>query len=594
MSQLARRISQSLLLRVPVETLRSSTTTILPRGASSNVSSWWCSTVAPLCLEPLEATDGKTAHHAKFLDRPMDRRRNRRRSGSFPVVPRRLTVTQRRWWASSTAVLARATATTRTPFLLADIGEGIKEVEVLQWFVQPGDSLHQFDKVCEVQSDKATVEITSRYDGVVSELAGQVGDMVQVGQPLLFIDSPVMESPATASDARSSPANGTTETPSTSPQSSNHRHDVSPSWQDAERLQIPSVASHYHLESDRDDDHDPSVGAPSPLEAGTFQASPAVRRLGKEYGMDLSTVHPSGPHGRLLKSDVVMYLKEQGRWRVDGNDDGSGVVAAHAASEPGPLDESTGERIVQLRGYHRLMAQTMTASLQIPHMCFGDELYVTPLLECRRHINERGNPEVPISLLAFLIKACSLALAEHPMVNATVHDAQACQLRVSPHHNIGIAVDTPRGLVVPVLHDVQNRTLVEVQCGIDSLKVRARESKLTGDDLQGATFTLSNIGVIGGTYMQPVIVPPQVAMGAVGRVQRLPRLASELQPAPMAGSASPQGLATVDPGAVVPAEVLHVSWAGDHRFLDGATLARFHATFKRLVEQPSFMLARMR
>jgi 2-oxoisovalerate dehydrogenase E2 component (dihydrolipoyl transacylase) len=319
--------------------------------------------------------------------------------------------------------------------------------------------------------------------------------MIQVGKPLLYIvradgsGAPTPGAPAASRAAAHLPAQQTQpQQEPGGPTLSNLLRDdaAADGWNDRwERLNIPTIASHYRLDSDEDGvdgDGGPDEGGSSSSDNARppFQASPAVRRLGKEHGLDLSTIHPSGPHGRLLKSDVVTYLKEQGRWKGENGPTVQVPPTTHPLPPPSPdLDATVApnvpeDRIVQLRGYHRLMMQSMTAALQIPHMCFGDELAVTELVRCRRELNDAqaggGDDDdkgvaVRLSMLTMLIKACSLALAEHPAVNAVVHDAEACQLRLSSNHNIGIAVDTPRGLVVPVISAVQNKSLVEIQQG---------------------------------------------------------------------------------------------------------------------------------
>ena len=503
-----------------------------------------------------------------------------------------------------------------TPFLLADIGEGIKEVELMQWFVGEGDAVRQFDRICEVQSDKATVEITSRYDGIVDRLSGNVGDMVQVGEPLLYLRG----AHGGGGDPKAAGKAGGDGDKNSGTSSSILEDDVHP--EPDQRLKIPTVASHYRLESDDDFHGGGDTGERAAAKGGDrgedeiektlgayrnnskYLASPAVRKLGREYGLDLASIHPSGPRDRLLKSDVVTYLKEQGRWRGDvakdaefGDDDGS-IKTAPSAVPTGPDDEvdtsetsasssTSGEgdyEVVKLKGYHKVMAQTMTEALKIPHMCFADELVVNEIVKLRRLLKGQGN-DINVSILAFLVKACSLALSEHPSLNALVHDAEACEIEIHRNHDIGIAVDTPRGLVVPVIRRVQEKSPLEIQSDLNDLKEKARDSKLSPEDLDRATFTLSNIGSIGGTYMQPVILPPQMAMGAFGKIQRLPRFVD-------ADNSSKGG--SGDTMEVVEAQVMHVSWAGDHRFLDGATLARFHAAFKRYVENPTQMLVNMK
>lgn len=469
-----------------------------------------------------------------------------------------------------------------TPFLLADIGEGIKEVELLQWYCQPGDSLQQFDKVVEVQSDKATVEITSRYDGVVAALCAATGDMVQVGQPLLYFhnENDDSSSNSAAADAPAIPVTASTTTTTSALEDLSLELPVPHAQED--RLRIPTVASHFHLASDDDFPEDDHTGNHTHhgSSAGKFLTSPAVRQLGRQYKLDLATIHGSGPQGRLLKSDVLTYLKEQGLLKATLASDES-ITTRQAASTPTStstttIEEEEEDEIVTLRGYNRLMVKSMTAALETPHMGFGDELDMTRLLQCRRELKDAGTS---VSILSFLLKAISLALVQYPVCNAVIYDLEACQLRLIRQHNLGVAMDTPRGLVVPVVHHVQSKSLTDIQADLDRLKATAAESKFTPADLTTPTFTMSNIGATGngGTYMNPVIVPPQLAMGAVGQIQRLPRFEK--------GGTSMQ---------VCEAHIMTVSWAADHRFLDGATLARFHGVFKGFVENPVSMLVHLK
>jgi len=463
------------------------------------------------------------------------------------------------------------------PFLLADIGEGIKEVELLQWYVEPGDTVQQFDKICEVQSDKATVEITSRFDGVVQKLAGNVGDMMQVGEPLLFLQQQTDD----GHHAVSSPKNnenkemtGSGSKDDSSSISGKLVEDSIQAQQQDERLQIPTVASQFHLEADDDDES-------STAHHARVLTSPAVRKLAREYNLNVGTIKGSGPAGRVLKSDVVTYLQEQGRWRDDKQQPQTEASTVKPSAETTTKAPSTEliqqDEIVQLKGYNRLMVKTMTAALQTPHMSFGDEVVCGELLETRKILNNSSaTTSTKISMLALLIKAVDLALTEHRAVNAVVHDVEHCQIKICAQHNIGIAMDTPRGLVVPVIRNCQQLSITDIQHTLDRFKETA--GKFTEDDLQGATFTISNIGSVGsGTYMQPVLAPPALAMGALGRIRTIPRFRDDN-----------------DVSSVYAAQVLTVTWAADHRFLDGATLGRFHNAFSRYVEQPVTMLAHLK
>jgi 2-oxoisovalerate dehydrogenase E2 component (dihydrolipoyl transacylase) len=209
----------------------------------------------------------------------------------------------------------------------------------------------------------------------------------------------------------------------------------------------------------------------------------------------------------------------------------------------------------------------MTASLRIPHLGYMEEVQVDDALKL---LAGRKN----ITLLSLLIKATSMALLEHPELNAHCSE-EATELRVHADHNIGIAMDTPRGLFVPVLHDVRAMTVMDVAKDLTRLKELGQSGKLSIQDLSGATFSLSNIGSIGGTYASPVIVPPQVAIGAFGRAKRVPVFESSTSM------------------NVKEARLMPVSWSADHRVIDGATIARFCSLFKNYVEHPSEMVLKM-
>lgn len=510
--------------------------------------------------------------------------------------------------SSSRASSSSSSTTTNpvqlTPFLLADIGEGIKEVELLQWYVQVGDVVQQFDKICEVQSDKATVEITSRYDGTVHSLQADPGGMIQVGQPLLYFSTTTTaattdHSPLAATSSSSNPVANVDTTADTGAASyAAILEDAAATANVEERLSIPTVASQYHLRGDDDDDdHDDNHSGPA---AVTVHASPAVRKLGREYGLNVATIKGTGPSGRVLKSDVITYLQEMGRWKkeslptttaaaADQHQQQTTTVSTDSSSSSAKIitAEQKQDEIVQLRGYNRMMVKSMTAALQTPHMCFGDEILVDQLLSMRQQLN--GGTDAPIathktkiSLLALLIKAVSCALSDHPNVNAVVHSVEDCTFVQRCDHNIGVAMDTPRGLVVPVLAQCQNKSVTEIQNELNRFKTMAVTGKFTTEDLQDATFTVSNIGSVGaGTYMQPVLAPPALAMGAWGRVKTLPRYRANDDDAAAAA-------------VIYPASVLTVTWAADHRFLDGATLGRFHCRFQQYVEQPFTILAKLR
>lgn len=479
------------------------------------------------------------------------------------------------WRPFSTAPLGDDS--TVIPFILADIGEGIAEVELLQWFVHEGDHVHQFDRICEVQSDKATVEITSRYDGRITSLEHEKGSMIKVGTPLLYLES-------NDHHAISHLHNSSTKTQS---------------MEDDEKLRIPAIASQYHLSTDNREKQEELLSPGTTLATSTVPTSelgprstlpfskvlttPAIRKLATEFSFDLSSIVGTGPKGRVLKSDVLTALKDRGL--MPTHEETKTIDESNSPSLPAATTETlsrdvvitsieqavlplTNDTAMEIRGYNRLMVQSMTASLQIPHMVYADEINVTPL---------RTKYKANLPFLPFCIKATSMALSKYPLLNASF-DAESNRVMLWADHNIGIAMDTPRGLIVPVIKQVQNKSLTDIVSELHRLKQCAKDSALPLEDLQGATFTLSNIGAIGGggTYMSPIVTSPQVAIGAMGQIQRVPRFTSD------------------DSTEIHEAYIVNVSWGGDHRVVDGATMARFHTQWKTYLQDPICLIQELK
>ncbi|KAF8418046.1 2-oxoacid dehydrogenases acyltransferase-domain-containing protein [Tirmania nivea] len=425
------------------------------------------------------------------------------------------------------------------PFFLADIGEGIRECEVIQWFVQPGARVEQFDKLCEVQSDKASVEITSRFDGVIKKLYYDAGDMAIVGKPLvdIDIDGEVAEEPAPIKLEDTTPAEGfKSQIPTPSPAST-----TAPN--------IPPEHKHSKL------------------------ATPAVRRICKELGVEITHVQGTGKDGRVMKEDVAAFaecLK-------------SGQTAAELPQAPvqPPSTAIASETTAPLTPMQMQMFKTMTKSLSIPHFLFSDDVHLDPLTTCRSRINAElasGNVSQSaqkISYMPFLIKAMSLALQKYPILNARLNtDGDKPSLVMRPQHNIGVAMDTPAGLIVPNIKNVQNLSILEIGEELLRLQRAGAVGQLLPPDLKGGTITISNIGNIGGRVVSPVIVNSEVAILGIGKAKTSPAFDCH--------------------GAVVPKTEMVFSWSADHRVIDGATMARMATLMKEFVEKPELMLARIR
>lgn len=216
------------------------------------------------------------------------------------------------------------------------------------------------------------------------------------------------------------------------------------------------------------------------------------------------------------------------------------------------------------------MVKTMTAALRIPHFGYCDEVDMTTLVELREDLKPLAESRgVRLSFMPFFLKAASLGLLQYPILNASLDDN--CQnITYKAAHNIGIAMDTQQGLIVPNVKNIQVRSIFEIAAELNRLQSLGSSGQLTATDLTGGTFTLSNIGSIGGTYAKPVIMPPEVAIGAIGKMQVVPRFDSR--------------------GQVVKAQIVNISWSADHRIIDGATMSRFSNLWKSYLENPSSML----
>ena len=457
--------------------------------------------------------------------------------------------------------------------------------------------MQEFDTLCQVQSDKATVDITSRYAGTITQLGAHVGDFCQVGEPLLYLtttttttttttntagassgrhaarhedehdtdakqESTTTPSDATGTNFSSSSSSSSLSAPKSTPSLADQMAADAATNRHEERLRIPTLATHYTLEGEHDDGHQPHK----------VLTSPAVRKIAAEHHLDLATLHGTGPQGRILKQDVLQYIRQQQpTTRTSTPTETTPTQVAHKLSPPQSDTANHDDEIVQLKGYSRYMVHTMTAALQIPHMTLGDEVVLDAVLRLRQQWKQDHDTDV--SVLAFLLKACSLALLEYPLLNASIHDLDSCQLQVHRHHHLGVAMDTPRGLVVPAVQNVQAKSLLEIQHELNRLKEQAKSANGVDSTVLNPTFTLSNIGALGvGNTMSAVLAAPQVAMGALGRLQRVPRFVS------------------ADSLDVQAVQVAQVSWTADHRFLDGATLARFHLRFAAFLQDPTKML----
>jgi 2-oxoisovalerate dehydrogenase E2 component (dihydrolipoyl transacylase) len=412
------------------------------------------------------------------------------------------------------------------PFYLSDIGEGISEVEILRWYVKPGDRVSQFDKLCDVQSDKATVEITSRYDGIIHKIHHPVDTIAKVGQSLVDIEI---------------------EDESEKPEPSKQYQEIDRPTETSETpAKMPDVSSNGNTAK---------------------YAVPSVRHIAKEHHVDLVNITGTGKDGRILKEDILTAL-EQDKYKQQTADR---IESAAMATHPTSLDQ---DQIVPLRGYKRSMAKFTAQALDIPHFNYSDEICMDVMMAFREANKTFAEAKgVKLTYMPILIKATSMALRHYPILNSSLAVDQSHIIYKAQHH-IGVALDTPQGLVLPKIKDVQNKSIFEIAKELNFLQKQAKENRLSADQLTKGTFTLSNIGSIGGKQAVPLIVPPEVCIGAPAKIHKVPRYNSQ--------------------GHLESAHIMIMTWSADHRVIDGATLSRFSNLWKRYVEEPSTMLMDMR
>ncbi|KAL9943136.1 hypothetical protein D7B24_003654 [Verticillium nonalfalfae] len=470
------------------------------------------------------------------------------------------------------------------PVLLADIGEGIVECEVIQWFVEPGARVEEFSPLCEVQSDKASVEITSRFSGVVKKLYYEAGDMAKVGKAFVDID---IQGGAKQEDLDTLIAPEAVEerpTPSEPQPDSASAPAPAAAAAAAAAVAAAATATQAHTAApEAPPSTSPASETPKPKGKCAALATPAVRHLSKELKIDIAEIDGTGRDGRVLKEDIYKFVKTREATPAAAPPSPSPSPPATPSSAPSaPLVETR----VPLTNTQHQMFKSMTRSLAIPHFLYADEVDFTSLVELRTRLNrvlstqpQHQDPHVAkLSYLPFIIKAVSLTLHQYPVLNARVdHAADAAQkpaLVLRPQHNIGIAMDTPSGLLVPVIKDVANRTLLSIAAELARLQGLALAGRLPPADMTGGTITVSNIGNIGGTYLSPVIVEREVAILGIGRMRPVP--------------------AFDDAGQIVKKHVSNFSWCADHRVVDGATMARAAEVVRRLVEEPDVMVMHLR
>ncbi|TWM19384.1 Dihydrolipoyllysine-residue acetyltransferase component of pyruvate dehydrogenase complex [Bacillus paralicheniformis] len=423
-------------------------------------------------------------------------------------------------------------------FKLPDIGEGIHEGEIVKWFVKPNDEVNEDDVLAEVQNDKAVVEIPSPVKGKVLELKVEEGTVATVGQTIITFDAPGYEDLQFKGDESG---------------------EAKAEEADKQETDAPAEAAEANEQADADPNK-------------RVIAMPSVRKYAREKGVDIVNVSGSGKNGRVLKEDIDSFL--------NGGTAGNAQAAqAEEKAEPAAQKPAAAVQVPEgefpetrekMSGIRKAIAKAMVNSKHTaPHVTLMDEVDVTNLVAHRKQFKQvAADQGIKLTYLPYVVKALTSALKKYPVLNTSIDD-NTDEVIQKHYYNIGIAADTDKGLLVPVVKNADRKAVFEISNEINELATKAREGKLAPAEMKGASCTITNIGSAGGQWFTPVINHPEVAILGIGRIAEK---------------------AVVRDGEIVAAPVLALSLSFDHRMIDGATAQNALNHIKRLLNDPQLIL----
>lgn len=415
-------------------------------------------------------------------------------------------------------------------FRVPELGEGVHEGELVKWLVKPGDVVKDDQTLCEVMTDKATVEMPAPFSGTITGLHAKEGETVKVNQLLVTYDT-------VAGAAKSTPA-------STTPVNGNG-HAAKPAPAPAS---APAIAKPAPI----------MMTAPTNADPVTrVLAAPSTRRFARESGVGLETVTGTGPHGRVMREDIERYLK------------GGSVAVPRKSVQTGPI-----ERREPFKGLRKKISEKMRQSKDhAAHFTYVEEADVTRLVKLRTVAKEMAAKDgIKLTYLPFIMKAMVAALKKYPILNSSL-DEEKGEIVYKNYYNIALSVQTDDGLTAPVIKDVDNKSIYEIARDIQGVVDRARAKKLTQDDLKGGTITLTNAGTIGGLFATPVINYPEVAILGFNKIFR-------------------KAVVKTIKGRerIVARDWTYFSISLDHRIVDGAVGAEFMKLFISYIEEPALLI----
>lgn len=426
-------------------------------------------------------------------------------------------------------------------FRLPDIGEGIHEGEIVKWFVKAGDTVKEDDILCEVQNDKAVVEIPSPVEGKVEEVLIGEGTVAVVGDVLIRFDAP--------------------------------------GYEDLKLKGDDHAAAKAEAQPTPEPEKTPVVEA-TPTKEEVVEVSkrviamPSVRKFAREHNVDIHMVAGTGKNGRILKEDIENFLNGGGVSQATETavvtEEETVQQEASTVAAPVVLEGEFPETREKMSGIRKAIAKAMVHSKQTaPHVTLMDEVDVTELVAHRKKFKEiAAQKGVKLTYLPYVVKALVSTLREFPEFNRSLDDATQ-EVIQKHYYNIGIAADTEKGLLVPVIKHADRKSVFAVSGEINELATKARDGKLAPHEMKGASMSITNIGSAGGQWFTPVINHPEVAILGIGRISEKP---------------------VIKNGEIVAAPVLALSLSFDHRMIDGATAQNALNHLKRLLSEPELLL----
>jgi pyruvate dehydrogenase E2 component (dihydrolipoyllysine-residue acetyltransferase) len=466
-----------------------------------------------------------------------------------------------------------------TQIKLPNLGENIESGDVLSIFVSEGDTVKANQDLMEVETDKATMPIPAPQAGKITKILVGEGDTIEVGAAIMEIEAAGAEAKESKPKAEP-PKDEKAKSPkpkATEPEEAEEQ-DVE---EEAPKPKRPTKTPRLRQPEPEEEEEDEPAPAPvktkakkaAPREEDEEEsgnghvvaaAGPAVRRLARQLGVDLRRVRPTGAAGRVTVEDVRAHIRE--------TNEQVAAATPRGVTPPGSpdTDDFGGVRVEKMSRMRQTIARNMIESYTtIPQLTNFDDVDVTELEDLREQSKaDYADRGIKLTAMAFVIKAVASSLKRHPVVNASV-DLESNTVIYKEYINIGIAVDTDRGLIVPVLRDADRKSISQIAGELEELASTVREGKFDLDLLKGGTFTVSNLGSVGGTYSTPIINPPQVAILLIGRSRKMPQLVGD---------------------EFVPRLMMPLSITYDHRLVDGAAAARFTNEVKSYLVAPGRLL----